>query len=205
MDKDSDTINVKNLTLITGGARSGKSKFAETLADKASGSVMYIATMEERKDDAEAVERIKRHKERRPALWKTLEVPFHVHDAVVSLPPDTKICLIDCLSLYVSNILLELDSKLTNEIDIETQVNGAAQELLKAMVQRSEIEFIVVTNEVGWGVVPEHKLARTYRDLLGVVNQQFAAAAGAVYLSCVGLQIQLKPQKPNQLNATGRL
>ncbi len=193
METVKTSLDVKNLTLITGGARSGKSAFAEALADSDGGKVLYIATMEEIVEDSESLERIKRHRERRPMSWSTIEVPFDVDQAVSNISQDTDVCLIDCLSLYVSNMLLALDEKSTSAKDLEDPIQEAASKLLTAMLNRPEIRFIVVTNEVGWGVVPEHKLARSYRDLLGFTNQQFAHAAGEVWLSCVGLQIKLKP------------
>ncbi|MBS1956763.1 MAG: bifunctional adenosylcobinamide kinase/adenosylcobinamide-phosphate guanylyltransferase [Cyanobacteria bacterium SZAS-4] len=186
-------FDVKNLTLITGGARSGKSAFAEALANSDGGKVLYIATMEEIVEDSEALERIKRHRERRPLSWSTVEVPFDVDQAVAKISKDTDVCLIDCLSLYVSNMLLALDEKSTSAKELEDPIQEAASKLLTAMSNRPEIRFIVVTNEVGWGIVPEHKLARSYRDLLGFTNQQFAHAASEVWLSCVGLQVKLKP------------
>lgn len=191
MESVNSSLDVKNLTLITGGARSGKSAFAEALANADGGRVLYVATMEEVVDDKEAVERIQRHRQRRPTSWKTIEIPFEVDRAVAQMPVDTEVCLLDCLSLYVSNMLLKLEDKSTTE-QLEEQVFDAAARLLVEMQVKAETRFIVVTNEVGWGIVPEHKLARTYRDLLGLVNQQFARAAGQVWLSCAGLQVKLK-------------
>lgn len=193
MSSKADVIEVKNLALITGGARSGKSAFAELLADRVGGEVLYIATMEEVIGDHEAIQRITRHRERRPVSWKTIETPFDVHEEIDNMPQDTNVCLIDCLSLYVSNMLLLLDSKTESFSEMQQSINEAATKLLAAMARRKATEFIVVTNEVGWGIVPEHKLARSYRDLLGVVNQDFARAAGRVWLCCTGLQIKLKP------------
>lgn len=191
MESVNSSLDVKNLTLITGGARSGKSAFAEALANADGGRVLYVATMEDVVDDKEAVERIQRHRQRRPTSWKTIEIPFEVDRAVAQMPVDTEVCLLDCLSLYVSNMLLKLEDKSTTE-QLEEQVFDAAARLLVEMQVKAETRFIVVTNEVGWGIVPEHKLARTYRDLLGLVNQQFARAAGQVWLSCAGLQVKLK-------------
>ncbi|MFN8554310.1 MAG: bifunctional adenosylcobinamide kinase/adenosylcobinamide-phosphate guanylyltransferase [Candidatus Obscuribacterales bacterium] len=192
METVSPLLDVKNLTLITGGARSGKSAFAESLANADGGPVLYVATMEEIAEDTEAVERIKRHRARRPQSWKTIEVPLAVHRAVSEIPEITSVCLVDCLSLYVSNMLLSLDEKSVALPELEAAIFTAAADLLESMKSKPTTHFIVVTNEVGWGIVPQHKLARTYRDLLGLVNQQFAACAGQVWLSCVGLQIKLK-------------
>ena len=186
-----DNFNVKNLTLITGGARSGKSAFAEGLAQLFEGDVLYIATMEELHGDLESVARIKGHRERRPRHWQTFEVPFDVHDRIDSLPEGLGVCLIDCLSLYIANLLLRSSSLDMNAL--ESEVNEASDLLLAAIETRQDKQFIVVTNEVGWGVVPENGLARLYRDLLGLTNQRFAQAAGQVWLSCAGLQIKLKP------------
>lgn len=192
METVNSVLDVKNLLLITGGARSGKSAFAESLANADGGKVIYLATMEEIAEDREATERIKRHRERRPATWTTIEVPFNVDETVGQISDQTAVCLVDCLSLYVSNMLLSFDEKSTSMQDLEEAIFGAATRLLRAIKAKPETHFIVVTNEVGWGIVPQHQLARTYRDLLGFVNQQFAKAAGEVWLSCVGLQIKLK-------------
>lgn len=192
MAKIADSVNVKNLTLITGGARSGKSAFAETLAQHFEGDVWYIATMEELHGDLESAARIKGHRVRRPRDWQTLEVPFDVHENILALPHGIGVCLIDCLSLYVANLLMRSSSLDMNEA--ENEVNKASDLLLTAIEARPDKQFIVVTNEVGWGIVPENPLARLYRDILGLTNQRFAQAAGQVWLSCAGLQIKLKPQ-----------
>lgn len=194
MEKPAPPLEIANLTLITGGARSGKSAFAESLAARYGGEVIYIATMEEISDDEEAIERIRRHQMRRPPSWQTREVPFDVHHCINEIPPGISVCLLDCLSLYVSNMLLDFEHKGASDAQIEQIVDEKAADLLAAMSNRSDIRFLVVTNEVGAGIVPEHKLARIYRDLLGLVNQQFAKQADEVWLCCVGLQLKLKPQ-----------
>lgn len=183
-----------NLTVITGGARSGKSKFAESLAARENAQVVYIATMERLPSDPEAVERIQRHRERRPPHWLTIEQPVEAHKAVDLLTGETKSCIFDCLSLYVSNLLLDgYDDSLSMAV-LEDKILGAAEVLLRSIAHKPQTYFYVVTNEVGWGVVPENGLARSYRDLLGLTNQLFARSANEVWLSCVGLQLRLKPQ-----------
>jgi len=182
----------ENLTLITGGARSGKSDFAERQALALEAPVFYIATMEEIESDGEGVERIKRHRGRRPKEWVTIEVPKLVHEAVDKLPQGRAACIIDCLSLYVSNLVLSHRFVSGDFSQAEENVIDAVDKLVDSCVARSEIEFFVVTNEVGWGIVPENNLARAYRDLLGFANQRMARAASSVYLCCVGLQTKLK-------------
>lgn len=183
-----------NLIVITGGARSGKSLFAESLAASRQLDVYYIATMQEMASDTEASERIRRHRARRAHTWKTIEMPYNAQQAIEQLPDREAVCIFDCLSLYISNILLQEDAKHSEIQEIELAVERALSELLQAIRLRSEISFLIVTNEVGWGVVPENGLARTYRDLLGIANQTMAQVASEVWLSCSGIQIPLKPR-----------
>jgi len=184
---------VNNLTLITGGARSGKSAFAEKLALAQAGKVTYIATMEEVATDAESAQRIARHRQRRSQYWRTVEVPFDIHKDLARIIEGSEVCLIDCLSLYVSNLLLRDGEAVSQIKDLEESISSSATQLLQAINELEATQFIVVTNEVGWGIVPENGLARAYRDLLGLTNQQFAACAQAVWLCCAGLPVRLKP------------
>lgn len=186
--------NANNLTLITGGARSGKSTFAESLASRACTKVVYVATMEQMQSDLEAAERIRRHRERRPPHWATVERPLNAHEAIDSLGSESLACIFDCLSLYVSNIVLDGYQETASMGSLEEKVLASVGQLLEAMKRSASAQFFVVTNEVGWGVVPENGLARVYRDLLGVTNQLFARSAGEVWLCCSGLQLKLKPQ-----------
>lgn len=183
---------LNNLTLITGGARSGKSRFAETLAGERGGPVIYVATMAAVASDDESVERIKKHRQRRPEQWRTVELQLDIHKELAGKIQESSVCLIDCLSLYVSNMLLDYSAAGMSANDVEEAISTAASDLLAVIGRFPQVQFIVVTNEVGWGVVPENGLARAYRDLLGFTNQQFAQAAGAVWLCCAGLQLALK-------------
>jgi adenosylcobinamide kinase/adenosylcobinamide-phosphate guanylyltransferase len=185
--------DLKNLTLITGGARSGKSFFAEKIAVSKSESVAYVATMQRYLNDVESVQRIDMHRARRSPHWTTIEEPFNLAKTINALSGIENVCLIDCLSLWVSNVLLgagdERDALRAQEQML--LVDTAA--VLGAISQRSEIEFIVVTNEVGAGIVPDNLLARSFRDALGTVNQEFARSAQEVWLTCVGVPHRLKP------------
>lgn len=183
---------MSNLTLITGGARSGKSMLAEKLGRESQAPVVYLATMEEMHDDQETVMRIGLHRSRRPETWTTIEAPFHLSQAILDLPAGRQTCIIDCLSLLVSNILLKTNGEGTRLPEARSAVLDQVEKILAAIEKRQEINFLAVTNEVGSGIVPENALARSYRDLLGETNQTVAAAAHAVFLMCSGLKLQLK-------------
>ena len=183
-----------NLTLITGGARSGKSAFAEKMAASSAGQVVYIATMSIGRGDDESVVRVNRHKSRRPELWRTIEEPVHLAREISSLPSDTSVCLIDCLSLWLANLLPQLDEDQPScdLPEIERSIDEDCSRLLEAIAGKPTIQFIIVTNEVGSGIVPANVVARVYRDLLGTLNQTVARASERVWLCCVGLQLALK-------------
>src|ERR1700722_16069194 len=148
--------------------------------------------MEEVKSDPESAERIGRHRQRRPPRWRTVEVPLDLHKELTPAVDGRQVCLIDCLSLYVSNLLLRHWSENAPMKELEESISDATLQLLTAIGDLEGTHFIVVTNEVGSGIVPENGLARAYRDLLGVTNQQFAASASAVWLCFAGLQLKLK-------------
>ena len=202
---------LKKMTLITGGARSGKSMLAEKLARAAHLPVVYLATMGRIENDSELDARIASHVARRPKEWTTIEEPLMVTrtveelvaPAVISIKTKSfeskykAICLVDCLSLFVSNLLLQgsytFDSEVVRQ-HLEERVLAEIEELLKAMKLREDLAFIVVTNEVGLSVVPENQLARSFRDMLGLANQRFAATSDEVHICFAGLSLKLKPQ-----------
>lgn len=171
-----------NIVLFTGGARSGKSTRAEQYAAQLRRPVCYIATAEA--GDNEMRERIAAHRRQRPAGWVTLEVPTGVATALNTLDVGA-VALLDCLSLLVSNLLL------SNEQDAAAVVNAEIANLI-AVAHARDLTLIVVTNEVGQGIVPAYPLGRIYRDLLGRANQQIAAAATEVYLLVCGIPIEIR-------------
>jgi adenosylcobinamide kinase/adenosylcobinamide-phosphate guanylyltransferase len=189
---------LENLTVITGGARSGKSLFAEDLARKSGKPVSYLATMPHLADDPELSFKVEMHRRRRPETWQTIEAELFIHEELKTLPEGPGVCVIDCLSLYVSNMMLDTlkdtDEIVTPEIlrSLDSRVGEALGLFVSAIEQRPDWNFIVVTNEVGWSVVPDNKMARIYKDLLGNANQMLATRASTVYLACVGLRIKLK-------------
>jgi len=181
------------LTLILGGARSGKSTYAELLAPRLGQRVLYVATAEALDDEMRA--RVANHQSRRPADWLTLEAPLVVGAALRASPyaAEADVILLDCLTLLVSNIILSGGPDL-QEPDVDTAwavVQAEVDALLEA--QRSlGAHLIVVSNEVGLGVVPPYSLGRTYRDCLGRANQVLARIADRVILMVAGLPVDLK-------------
>ena len=177
------------LIFILGGARSGKSSYAQQLAHDMGGSqVLFVATAEA--GDADMAQRIARHRQSRPAVWRTLEVPRHVGQALPHQLGNALVVVVDCLTLLVSNALLALPDPLDSEA-AAVAVQDEVSALLHAC-QSSAATFIVVSNEVGLGLVPDNALGRLYRDLLGHANQAFARQARAVYFMVAGLAIDVK-------------
>lgn len=181
-----------NLTLILGGARSGKSTFAENLAaemtaDSAENSVLYVATAQAWDDEMRA--RIVKHQQERPSTWKTVEAPLGVADTISAAIGDENVILLDCMTVLTSNILLEFDDPFADEV--EEAVNAEIDALL-AFIDQTETQMIIVSNEVGMGLVPPYPLGRAYRDLLGKVNQRLAARAEVVKLLVAGIPMAVK-------------
>jgi adenosylcobinamide kinase/adenosylcobinamide-phosphate guanylyltransferase len=170
------------IILFTGGARSGKSSRAEQYAARLGRPVTYIATAEAGDDEMRA--RIEHHRARRPAAWGTIEAPLAPAAALRAIPAGA-VVLLDCLSLLVTNLLL------ANEADPEPAVTAEVAAIMDAAAGQS-LTLVIVTNEVGLGLVPAYPLGRVYRDLLGRANQQVAAEAAEVYLVVAGLPVELK-------------
>ena len=172
------------LILLLGGARSGKSSAAQRLA-QAGRRVLFIATAQAL--DADMARRIAAHRAGRPAAWDTLEEPFDPVAAAARLLGRYDTVVLDCLTMWVSNLLL----RHKDSAAAEPTILEAARRLL-ALIERSPAAWIVVSNEVGLGVVPPSPLGRIYRDALGRVNQLVAARADRVYLLVAGLALELK-------------
>lgn len=180
------------LTLILGGARSGKSHYAELLASALGQQVLYVATAEALDDEMRA--RVASHQARRPAEWSTLEAPLGIGPALRASPQAAlaDAILLDCLTLLVSNILLSQGAEMQGMGVDEawTSVETELDALLEAH-QRLNTHLIVVSNEVGLGIVPAYDLGRTYRDCLGWANQKLALRAERVIWMVAGLPVDL--------------
>lgn len=166
------------LVLLLGGARSGKSELAVRIAAAQPAPVTLIATAEA--GDAEMEERIDRHRAERPADWTVLEVPLELREATTGAPPSDCL-LIDCLTLWTSNLLADHDDGAIKALAIDAAHAAAARPGLT----------LAVSNEVGLGIVPDNALARRYRDLLGRVNAIWAAEAERAYLLVAGRLLQM--------------
>ncbi len=176
--------------LVTGAARSGKSSFAEKLAASLGSHVAYIATAQA--FDQEMEDRIKLHRSRRPASWLTIEEPLAVPEILMKYRDSASVILLDCVTLWLSNLLMrELGADGEPAEDCQHRILSRVQDLAEAACL-GQATLICVSNEVGWGLVPENKLGRLYRDLAGKANQVLAGEAGRVYLVVAGYPIEIK-------------
>jgi len=169
------------LILITGGARSGKSDFAAQLARTYGKNIAFLATC--RPEDDEMIERIMHHKRKRPENWHTFEEPYEIFSTVKKIKGSFEVVIIDCLTLFVSNCF----QKNHGEKHISKELN----DVFKAVTE-SNLCVIMVTNELGSGIVPNNKLARDFRDTAGRINQLTAKNADEVYLMVCGMPLKLK-------------
>jgi adenosylcobinamide kinase/adenosylcobinamide-phosphate guanylyltransferase len=177
------------IVLILGGARSGKSRFAEQLALRLGGeAVLFLATAEP--GDAEMIRRIALHRQSRPTGWQTIEAPRDVGSALEHADPKRMIVVIDCLTLLVSNVLLSCGEFPTPDV-AEDRISAELSLLLQACEGRQGT-VVIVSGEVGSGLVPESPLGRLFRDLLGRANQTVAARSSASYLLVAGIPVELK-------------
>ncbi|UCC90939.1 MAG: bifunctional adenosylcobinamide kinase/adenosylcobinamide-phosphate guanylyltransferase [Dehalococcoidia bacterium] len=179
---------MKNI-LIIGGARSGKSRIALELALKLGEPVLFVATAVA--GDEEMRQRIEEHKRARPSAWSTLEVTTHVGSQISQQIGGVQVVIVDCITLLVNNVLSQYSPR-TGISVTEQKVTSEINELVDC-INHTDASFIIVTNEVGTGLVPTNRTGRLYRDLLGKVNQLLAQQVDEVYLMVAGLPVQIKP------------
>lgn len=180
------TVNAvpREIILVTGGARSGKSKYAERRARELGDRLIYIATAQAK--DKEMTQRIAEHRKRRDNAWMTIEEPIALPGALLRQRGRTDCAVVDCLTLWISNLLLDGDAQMVRE---------RVEQLVKAL-PRLDFHIVLVTNELGCGIVPDNALARQFRDLAGEANQRIAAAANEVVLTVTGIPMIVKKLAP---------
>ena len=196
----------RTLTLILGGARSGKSGLAQEMARRVGERVLFVATGAAL--DEEMKSRIAEHKRQRPQSWQTLEASTHVGQRIGEALGNTEVVIIDCITLLVSNVLLAKHADWDTEPgrgdyreaerDVMAEVEG-----IVSCYRASKATFIIVSNEVGLGLVPVHMSGRVYRDLLGKANQYLARHADEVYFMVAGLPWRLKGPGQEDHNRAG--
>ena len=177
------------LIFILGGARSGKSTYAQRLAERSGKSVAFIATAQAGDDEMSV--RIIKHRADRPAEWMTLEIQQNIAANLKGHPAQAGLYLLDCVTLLAANILFQYtEEEVTDEQKAADAIKAEVEELL-AYIRAQKADWIIVSNEVGLGLVPPYPLGRIYRDLLGMANQRLAAAADEVYMLMAGIPVPI--------------
>ena len=181
---------MSKLTFLIGGARSGKSSYAEKLATEHHGQILYIATAQAL--DEEMQTRISVHRQKRSTNWQTLELSASVGEYLLKHPPAADFILLDCVTLLVSNVVLQAAPDLDNpdEASATTLVEAEIGRLLEA-IKAIPAHWVIVSNEVGQGLVPPYPVGRIYRDLLGWANQSLAREADEVYWLVAGIPVPI--------------
>ena len=173
---------MKKKIFVLGGCRSGKSSFALETAQQFSGANnIFIATCIPHDDEMK--QRVERHRQERSQAWETVEAPLLLPETIAEISLRADAIIVDCLTLWVSNLLMEFD----DSEKIEMQIPRLTQ-----AVNESECPVVLVSNEVGQGIVPENKLARQFRDLVGFVNQAVAGCADEVIWTVAGIPVTIK-------------
>ena len=181
---------MSKITFIIGGARSGKSAFAQKLASKYE-HVCYVATADSAQtsqiNDDEMVKRIQNHQKNRPANWETIEAPLNLDKTISTLDGKLDVVLIDCITIYITNMLLKNSEMVEEEKHIIDAINK-----LCIACKKIPPYVIIVSNEVGYGIVPDNPLSRRFRDIAGCANQLIAREADSVFLVTAGIETKIK-------------
>lgn len=181
--------------LITGGARSGKSRFAEKIMRELEGPVLYLATAKVTDEEMEV--RVQKHKAQRPAHWTTIEGYKNLGNLIAEQGNTYDGILLDCITIMVTNLLFEIPEMNESSITMDSaeKAESTIMDEIDALIdgiQASQATVVMVTNEIGSGIVPEYPLARIFRDIAGRVNQRLASQAQEVYLAVSGIPIRIK-------------
>jgi adenosylcobinamide kinase/adenosylcobinamide-phosphate guanylyltransferase len=178
------------LTFVIGGARSGKSSFAQKMAEESGKSVTFIATAQALDEEMSA--RIRKHQEERRTDWTTLEIPAAIAACLRENPTSAELYLLDCITLLVTNLIMQCTYEdIADEKQSTLAIENEISELL-VYIREHEQDWIIISNEVGQGLVPPYQMGRVYRDLLGMANQRIASAADEVYWLVAGIPVPIQ-------------
>jgi adenosylcobinamide kinase / adenosylcobinamide-phosphate guanylyltransferase len=176
------------ITLILGGARSGKSSYAQTHAEESGKSVTFIATAQAL--DEEMSRRIEKHRAERPETWQTLEIPNHIASCVQQIR--SQVVILDCITLLISNLLMQfVNNDLVEEAPFLAAVQKEIDELIKTLREQQQ-DWLIISNELGLGLVPPYQMGRVYRDAMGWANQRLAREADTVIFMVAGIPTMIK-------------
>ena len=179
---------MRQITLILGGARSGKSSYAQTLAEDSGKSVTFLATAQALDDEMSA--RIQKHKAERPAHWQTLEIPLDIASHVGEIKSD--LVILDCMTLLATNLFMQfVKNDLVDEALFSDAIHKGVDDLLAA-IRAGNQNWIIISNEIGLGLVPPYQMGRVYRDLLGWANQRLGREADQVIFLVAGIPMVVK-------------
>lgn len=185
---------MSRIILVTGGARSGKSNFAESLCINRNNDTAYIATSIP--FDDEMKDRVLKHKESRPKHWKTYEIYKDIYSIIKDIDFNHDTVILDCVTLLVNNLMftykIDIDDCTCEEInELELYIKDQVDKLLKA-IRDTNLYFVIVTNELSMGIVPANKLSRVYSDIVGRINQQISKESDEVYFVVSGIPMKIK-------------
>lgn len=185
---------MSKIILVTGGARSGKSSYAESLCINQNNNTAYIATSIP--FDTEMQDRVKKHKESRPQHWTTYEIYKDIFKIIKEVSQNNKTVILDCVTLLVNNLMftheINIDESTQEEVNqIEEYIKNQVKLLLEE-IKKTDLYFVIVTNEIGMGIVPANRLSRIYGDIVGRINQQIAKDSDEVYLVVSGIPMKIK-------------
>ena len=184
---------MKKIILLLGGARSGKSHYAQQYALQNGEKILFVATATAGDEDIRL--RIAKHKKDRPSNWRTLEATTEIGTQIEAHAGDAELIIIDCITMLVNNIFSRYDDKQFDTIEetaLEKEVIAEIEQLQHCL-KKVNASFLIISNEVGLGLVPDNRMGRLYRDILGRANQMLAQIADEVYLLVAGIPVRVKP------------
>lgn len=185
---------MSQIILVTGGARSGKSRYAEGLCRERNNGTAYIATSIPFDEDFK--ERVKKHQEMRPSEWSTFEVYEDVYQVITKIATDHQTVILDCVTLMVNNLMFKenLDYDTLNQLEIDALEMKIKEQFVKLLetIRKTDLYFVIVTNEIGLAPVAANRLTRIYTDIIGRMNQLIAQNSDEVYFVVSGIPMKIK-------------